>query len=67
MRLPDVLESRERAAEDQYLEATDGLPDGFFRCACGTVELESEMYFLSPDPYAMPACRVCLAELINDA
>ena len=59
MRLPDIIENYENAAERRLDEMTKDLPPGKFRCACGTIaDLDNAMSATS-NPYSEPICMNC--------
>jgi hypothetical protein len=57
--MKDIIEQMEDAAEHRYYETVQ--PDGRLKCDCGRVfNPDDEGGPLSPNPYAMPVCGVCL-------
>lgn len=62
MHIPDPIERMESAAERHYDEMIQ--PDGMMLCIyCKKHKFkEDEGHFISPNPYAMPACDKCAEE-----
>ncbi len=57
--IPDIIEQGERAAEDHLEKATEGVPDGQYRCECGRIVPMKALYPSSPNPYSAGICGHC--------
>jgi hypothetical protein len=61
-RCADQIENLEMSAERRMAESTKGVPEGMFRCCCGSAALLSEAMPASDNPYATPICPACFDE-----
>ena len=61
----DIFEAMENAAEKQYDEMI--VDEDHYRCSCGNVVSNSEMNFLSQNPYCEPCCNKCFDEYLTGA
>lgn len=66
MRIPDLIEQKEMAAEERYLEQTRGLPEGQFRCDCGEVDDESNAMPADSTPWAPMMCGACYERAVAE-
>ncbi len=53
----DHIERGEASCEAWEEEARQ--PDGRYKCCCGKLFILEDGETLSPDPYAIPVCRIC--------
>lgn len=63
--IPDHIEQAESRCERWADENVDA--DGIATCSCGRKFKLEEGETLSPNPYAIPVCRVCFLEACSNA
>jgi len=56
----DILEMMEDAAESQFYNMTEGLPEGKFKCGCGRIEDLNNASPASSNPFSQMICRECV-------
>lgn len=60
----DPIERGEDRAERAYNEATDGMPDGKYKCpGCEEVRDLDDMHPANSDPYGLVVCWSCMEEI----